>query len=68
MTGQLSFRAVGKTVGEKEFRALLIRALTLRVQGFYIRNCNYGFGYTPSIWVLGPLGLLGCKVQVALFR
>ena len=25
--------------------------------GFYIRDCNYGFGYVPSIWVLGPLGV-----------
>ena len=24
--------------------------------GFLYRNRNYGFGYIPSIWVLGPLG------------
>ena len=24
--------------------------------GFYVRNRNSGFGYIPSIWVLGPLG------------
>ena len=37
--------------------------LTLRVQktqiwsmlGFYARNPNSGFGYIPSIWVLGTL-------------
>ena len=23
---------------------------------FYVRNRNSGFGYIPSIWVLGPLG------------
>ena len=26
------------------------------MKGFYNRNRNYGVGYIPSIWVLGPLG------------
>ena len=30
----------------------------------FIRNDNYGFGYTPPIWVLGPLG--ACKIMAFL--
>ena len=38
--------------------------ITLRVQrtqiwsmyGFFFRDRKYGFGYIPSVWVLGPLG------------
>ena len=33
------------------------RAQIWSMQGFSIfRKRNYGFGYIPSIWVLGPLG------------
>ena len=51
-----------KTISYRAFGAML--SLRVRVQmtgiwsmsGSYIRNRTYGFGYIPSIWVLGPLG------------
>ena len=30
--------------------------LTKGVKGLHIRNRNYGFGWIPYSWVLGPLG------------